>query len=222
MKKEVSFILLLFFLFFSTTLQHLKGNENDDNKQKQEKNIGDVICGPKCVREILRWYKKEDEDIVRLVREIQYPEIWNGAALDKVAAALEKRKIHTFSMKIKPSARLVWQYPVIVHLNPKPGEIIGHYVVWLPNSHDNSVQIYDGDKGIQEYGERTWSKERSGAVLLTSLKPIEHPGKAVMWVGLPFYDYRVEVLSWTLFIIGIVLSIESFCFHRPFRKGKML
>jgi hypothetical protein len=80
-----------------------------------------------------------------LVREIQYPELREGATLSKVADALEKRGIHTFAMKIKPSTRLVWKYPVIVHLNPRSDEQIGHYVVWLPESHDNELRIWNGD-----------------------------------------------------------------------------
>ena len=140
----------------------------DSDVQDSERNIGDLICGPKCVREILRLYGKEDEDIIRLVREIQCPEVRKGATLASVAQALEKRGIHTFAMIISPSARIVWKYPVIVHLNPKPGEKIGHFVVCLPESQGNTVRIWNMDARIQQKDERLWSSERSGAVLLTS------------------------------------------------------
>jgi len=193
-----------------------------DEQSAQERNIGDLICGPKCVQKILQIYGKEDEDIIRLVREIQWPEIRKGSTLANVAQALEKRGIHTFAMQIKPSARIVWHNPVIVYLNPKPGEEIGHFVVWLPESEEELVGIWDTNKGVQQKNERTWSKERSGGLLLTSLEPINDPGQALIWVGLPFYDQGGTILAWSIFLIGLGLTIESFLFQHLFRKREKL
>jgi ABC-type bacteriocin/lantibiotic exporter with double-glycine peptidase domain len=185
---------------------------------KNETNVGDVICGPKCVHFLLDYYGKEQEDIIRLVREIQYPEWREGATLSKVAESLEKRGIYTFAMKIKPSARLVWKYPVIVHLSPRPNEQIGHYVVWLPESRDNDLRIWNGDEGMQNHQERTWSKERSGAVLLTSPEPITKPSQAVKWVGLPFYDIYCLAFAWIMFLSGVGLIVKTFWMSKRYLK----
>jgi ABC-type bacteriocin/lantibiotic exporter with double-glycine peptidase domain len=208
----VIFSLLLIICFTSTFHgeETEKGISEHIEEPESKKNIGDTICGPKCVRFLLDYYGKEQEYIIRLVREIQYPELFEGATLSKVAEALEKRGIYTFAMKIKPSARLVWKYPVIVHLYPRSEEQIGHYVVWLPDSQDNNVRIWNGDQGIQNHQERIWSQERSGAVLLTSPEPITKPGKAVKWVGLPFYDVGCVTFAWIVFLSGVGLVIKTF------------
>jgi hypothetical protein len=198
---------------FASTLQceeTEKGTNEHIEEPENKKNVGDTICGPKCVRFLLDYYGKEQEDIIRLVREIQYPELLEGATLSKVAEALEKREIYTFAMKIKPSVRLVWNYPVIVHLSSHSEEQIGHYVVWLPDSRDNDLRIWNGDQGIQNHQERIWSQERSGAVLLTSPEPITRPGKAVKWVGLPFYDVGCVTFAWIVFLSGVGLVVKTF------------
>lgn len=215
---------LCLMLMIAIVMPSLYGDEHEENRPdtpNRERNIGDLICGPKCVREVLRLYGREDEDMIRLVREIQWPEVRKGSTMADIAQALEKRGVHTFAMKIKPSARIVWPHPVVVHLAPKPGEEIGHFVVWLPESQGGAAKVWNTDKGLEQQNERTWSKERSGAVLLTSLEPIDDPGKALKWVGLPFYDQGETVLAWGIFLVGLGLTIESFRFHQLYRKRKM-
>lgn len=204
-------------LLLLTAVPILLGDDqeaDDLETVNQERSIGDLICGPKCVQEVLRLYEKEDEDIIRLVREIQWPEVRKGATLANVAQALEKRGIHTFAMDIFPSVRIVWNYPVIVHLNPKPGQEIGHYIVWLPESQKDTVKIWNMNAKVEQENERLWAKERSGAVLLTSPEPIDEPGRALKWVGLPFYDQMEDILAWAIFIIGLGLAVEAFRLHR--------
>lgn len=202
---------------------------DDDGEQRDSalqaintRSIGDLICGPKCVRKVLQLYGKEDEDIIRLVREIQWPEVRNGATMDRVAQSLEKRGIHTFAMQIKPSARIVWPYPVIVHLTPKPNDDIGHFVVWLPESQGSMARVWNTDEKVQQRDEREWSRERSGAVLLTSPEPIDDPNKALKWVGLPFYDYGETIFAMVIFLTGLGLTIWAFGLHQFLRKGEML
>ncbi|MDR0610070.1 MAG: hypothetical protein LBG58_08175 [Planctomycetaceae bacterium] len=156
------------------------------------------------------YYGKEQEDIIRLVREIQYPELLEGATLSKVAEALEKRGIYTFAMKIKPSAAACLELSGVMHLSPRSKEQIGHYVVGLPDSHDNDLHIWNGDQGIQNHQERIWFQERSGTVLLTSPEPITRPDKAVKWVGLPFYDVGCVTFAWIVFLSGAGLIIKTF------------
>ncbi|MDR2171775.1 MAG: hypothetical protein LBP59_16650 [Planctomycetaceae bacterium] len=208
MKKSITIIISLFLILVTTPMLFCNEKENNEKTEK-EKNIGDVICGPKCVSFLLKYYGKE-EDIIHLVREIQYPELLEGTSLAKIAEALEKRGIYTFAMKIKPSTRLVWKYPVIVHLDQSHNEQIGHYVIWQPESRNNDLWIWDGDKDMQNYQERTWSKKRSGVVLLTSPEPITKPGNAVKWVGLPFYDVTCLIFAWIVFLSGAGLVVKTF------------
>jgi len=196
------------------------GEEEGSDSLNHERNIGDLICGPKCVLEILRLYEKEDEDLIRLVREIQYPDVRKGATLANIAQALEKRGIHTFAMGISPTARIVWQYPVIVHLNPKPGEEIGHFVVWLPESRGDTVQIWNMYARVQQENERLWSTERSGTILLTAPAVIADPGQALKWVGLPFYDQMEDIVAWTILVIGLVFAGKSFRLYRVLWKRR--
>jgi hypothetical protein len=204
--------LFIFATVFVFAIEEVK--KEVEYQEEDNKGFGDVICGPKCVNFLLEYYGKEQEDIIRLVREIQYPELQEGATLSKIIESLEKREIYTFAMKIKPSARLVWKYPVIVHLSPRSSEQIGHYVVWLPNSYDNNLWIWNGDEGIQNFQERIWSEERSGVILLTSPEPIKKPDKAVKWVGLPFYDVVCFTFAWIVFLSGVGLVVKAFCLSK--------
>jgi ABC-type bacteriocin/lantibiotic exporter with double-glycine peptidase domain len=217
-------IVLIFFitLFILNTLL-LLGKENNHGKsenQNKEENTGDLICGPKCVKKILQWYKKEDEDIIRLVREIQWPDVQKGASIGKIAQALEKRGIHTFAMKVKSSARIVWQYPVIIHIKPKKEQNIGHFVVWLPTSEKSVVSVYDGDFGIFEYNERQWSNERSGSVLLTSIEPIKTPYNSVVFGGYDVNSQPFIVVSLIIFVSGCVCFTLTFFPTQLFLKGE--
>lgn len=222
--KNLRFVLLCLALIIVIASTDAFGDDQEADglvEQEHESNIGNLICGPKCVQEVLRLYDKDDEDIIRLVREIQWPEIRKGATMAGIAQALKKREIHTFAMQINPSARIVWSHPVIVHLNPKPGDEIGHFVVWLPNSKNNRLFVWNGEQGFEEKQERIWSIG-SGAVLLTSPDPIDDPGKALKWVGLPFYDQLADILAWGIFVIGFGLIMKSFHLYKLFRKEKML
>lgn len=212
---------LSFLLLLATTATPViygdDGEADGLDSLNNERNIGDLICGPKCVLEILRLYAKEGEDLIRLIQEIQYPDVHKGATLADIAQALEKRGIHTFAMGISPTARIIWQHPVIVHLNPKPGEEIGHFVVWLPESHGDAVQVWNMDARIQQKSERLWSQERSGVILLTAPEPIDDPGKALKWVGLPFCDQMEDIMAWAIFVIGLAFVGKSFRLHRLLR-----
>jgi len=197
------------------TDQEMDSSDTPDH----ERHIGSLICGPKCVRKILWLYGKEDEDIIRLIREIQWPDTRKGATLANVAQALERRGIHTFAMNISPSARIVWQHPVIVHLEPKLGEEIGHFVVWLPESQGDTVRIWDMGR-VRRSNERLWTEGRSGAILLTSPEPIDNPGKALKWVVLPFYDQIEDILAWAIFVIGVIVVVKSFRLCRFLEKKR--
>ena len=226
MKKHIPSLLssMLFAVAFVSVLlgQNSEPTASDVPKETEnERNIGDLICGPKCVREILRLYGKEHEDVIRLVREIQWPEVRQGSTLADLAAALKKRGIQTYAMQIKPTARLVWPHPVIVHLKPKQNDDIGHFVVWKPESKGNTVQIWDSDRGTQKHDERQWSKECTGAVLLTSPEPITDPGAAVQWAGLPFFYDEEIMLAWLVFLAGLGLMIKAFRLFQLFNKGEV-
>ncbi len=95
---------------------------------------GDVVCGPRCVVDILARYGR-DEDLVTLVRETQWPRIDDGASLAALQEALHARDIHTAAIRLTPESDLRWPHPVLVHLEAESSETgLGQYVVWLPES----------------------------------------------------------------------------------------
>jgi len=207
MNKILCFFVTLLF-FFCLSLR----SEEFSNITNQPQSFGDVICGPKCVQQVLRHYR-QDEDIVNLIYEMQYPELQKGSGLSNVSAALEKRGIYTFAMRINPSARIVWRYPVIVHYLPPAEGALGHYVVWLPQSHENDVYVWDGKNGIQKLDERQWSKKRSGILLLTSPTEIKNPGEALQWSGC---DFWLSIFAWIFFLCSAAWTVKVFRWHGSF------
>ena len=102
-------------------------------QDQENANVGDQICGPKCVCYLLDYYEKP-EDIVSLIRELQWPDFRRGTSLKNLADALEKRGIFTSVLQVSPYSRIVHSEPVIVHFKPESEGDLGHFAVWLPSS----------------------------------------------------------------------------------------
>ncbi len=131
---------------------------------------GDLVCGPRCAQFILRHYGI-DADLIDLVREIQWPTLEDGATLAAVDQALRARGVHTRALRMGPTSRLSWSHPVLLHLT---GETAGgHFVVWLPDSTENTAHVWIGLAGVQSGRFDSLRKRMSGAILLTSPTPIE-------------------------------------------------
>ena len=203
----------LLMLMLAIAASTLRGDELETNSAEgvnSERNIGDLICGPKCVRKILQLYGKEDEDIIRLVREIQWPDIRKGSPLTNVSDSLEKRGIHTYALEISSSARIVWAYPVIVHVKPPADETIGHYVIWLPESKGDKVKIWDGDWGIQTLSSPRFAESRSGVILLTSPVVIENSETSVVFSMQEWSNENLFLISMIIFVLGILCFVCAF------------
>jgi ABC-type bacteriocin/lantibiotic exporter with double-glycine peptidase domain len=144
---------------------------------------GDIVCGPRCVQFVLKYYGIE-EDLIDLVREIQWPDLERGASLDSLEMALRMRGIETRAMRLGSRGVLKSPHPVIMHLNGKSAG--GHYVVWLPSSSDSESHVWIGLAGVQVGPTLDLEKSRSGAILLTSPTPITRTDDAITGAfGLP-------------------------------------
>ncbi len=146
-----------------------------------EQSRPDVVCGPRCVQFILKQYGKQVE-LHDLIQEIQWPHLEAGSNLADLQKSLNKRGIHTAAIQISSGAKLDWTEPVLVHL--KPGisitpETLGHFVVWLPSSTSDIVHLWFGPKGIHQGSNNRFASIRSGAVLLTSQRPIDQSSLAI-------------------------------------------
>lgn len=135
----------------------------------------DMVCGPRCVQFLLRYYEKDDPGLVALIREIQWPHLEQGVTLAAIDAALRSRDIYTYPLFVLPDAKFDWPHPVLVHLNPKGTARFGHYVVWLPSSTASRTGIWSGLSGVREGNARDLSDWMSGAILLTSPVAVENP-----------------------------------------------
>lgn len=155
----------------------------------------DVICGPRCVHYLLKYYEKGDDDLISLASETQWPKLEAGASMKALETALQKRGVHTFPISIKPDAYLTWEFPVLLHLKdatPSPG----HYVVWLPSSSQDEAILWCGLKGIEHRNEREVAALRSGAIMLTAPTPITNPDSATR-------SYRVDQRNSRLLLVCI-------------------
>jgi ABC-type bacteriocin/lantibiotic exporter with double-glycine peptidase domain len=127
---------------------------------------------------LLEYHGLREEDLIDLVQEIQWPDLEKGATMKRMEEALQKRGVHTFRLQLAVDARLDLTFPAIVHLEPRSDEI-GHYVVRLPSSSDSLVPVWWGKRGVRHVSVKTLDDVSSGAILLTSLQPIDDPGAAV-------------------------------------------
>lgn len=163
----------------------------------------DTICGPKCVQHVLEYYGCE-EDVIKLVREMQWPKIESGVSLEKVADALSARNVHCLPMRISQSADLQWEHPIIAHLDVDDSDI-GHFVVWLPSTTAGEVRLWCGESGTIKVNRHEWCRIRSGAVLLTAPKPLVVSDVNVTRMPLTLIDRWLTASALTL-ASGLVVS----------------
>lgn len=148
---------------------------------------GDFVCGPRSVQFILHQYGKK-EDLIDLVREIQWPDIEHGSDLAALEQALQRRGVYTHAIKIGNGVRIRWPYPAILRLHTKRanGKNIGHFVIRMPSEDPNVETVWSGLDGY-EYGPSDRLVSRcTGEVLLTSPVPIDRQAEAVVCGGFNF------------------------------------
>jgi hypothetical protein len=167
----------------------------------------DLTCGPRCVLAILGYYGKPEEDLIELVREIQWPDLESGSTLASLGEALQRRGIFTKAMTIGANARLRWPHPVVIHIRGERGG--GHYVVWVPSASKGEARVWAGLGGWQRGPWEEVARGRSGAILITAPAPIRHPEAAV-------YDPVQEVLplGWTAAAALALIVVIKWWFDR--------
>lgn len=151
-----------------------RGEESGPSRAERVDSKGDVVCGPRCVEFILKYYGKNGVDLVDLVNEIQGEQVDRGATMERLKNALDARGMFTFAGEIPLGGRLRWPHPVIVHLRSEDPRGMGHYVVQLPSEGGTAI-VYSGLSGYQKGSEKDLAGRMSGHVLLTSPEPISDP-----------------------------------------------
>lgn len=163
--------------------------------------MADNICGPRCVQFVLRQYGFNAE-LQELVREVQWPALEEGATLDSMTQALQRRGICTCVLKLDPSTRLAWRYPVIIHLRGNKG-FLGHYLVLLPRSGTDEADEYVEFTGVSHYPSSAIHERMSGVVMLTSPVPIDDWRSAIS--GEPLSFLFAPFVLFALFLFGILM-----------------
>jgi hypothetical protein len=137
----------------------------------------DLVCGPRCVRQILGIYGMPEPDLIDLVREMQWPDIEAGSSLAAVDEALRRRGVHTARLRVGPQVRVRWPHPVIIHIDGDEGG--GHYIVRVPSDSDRYETVWTGLGGWRRGPWDEVSRGRSGAILITAPVPIHRPSDAL-------------------------------------------
>jgi hypothetical protein len=165
----------------------------------------DLICGPRCVQMVLSHYGHE-EDLMALVKEIQWPELEKGSSLTDVGKALQKRGIHTYAMRLAPNAQLCWRSPAIVFL--KGNGPLGHFAVWLPGAQVGMDTLWLG-MGKSQTARSVDLAQWCSAVLLTASEPILDPNLAV----------RAEPNNFSALAVGaVVMALAAGLLVVAFRR----
>lgn len=159
-----------------------------------------MVCGPLCVKEVLGHYGV-DTEITKLVREMQWPVLERGATFTEIARALESRHIQIAALRWTAKRPLSWPYPAVLHLAPVGGDM-GHLVVLYPSSSEAAL-VWDTLGPVRRMNWTDVSKRMTGAVLLTSPRPIS---KSDMWSL--HWGSNIELV---LAVTDLALAL-AFCF----------
>jgi ABC-type bacteriocin/lantibiotic exporter with double-glycine peptidase domain len=138
---------------------------------------GDMVCGPRCVRFVLRRYGR-DVELIDLVKEMQWPDLEAGASLDRIQKSLNDRGVHTSAIQFAPDRRLRWPHPAILFIAGTDGQR-GHYVVRVPDESSDDELIWSGLEGWRRGRWDQVTSGFSGVALLTSPDPIADASSAV-------------------------------------------
>jgi hypothetical protein len=127
------------------------------------------------VQRILQYFG-QDEDLLSLIRELQWPAIESGTSLKALREALERRGIHSVAVSIDRDHEIDWPKPAIVHLSNCG---YNHYVVWLPPQPPKlGARLWNGGSSTQ-FAAANFNSMRSGPVILTSDAPIDDPALVI-------------------------------------------
>ncbi len=161
----------------------------------------DVFCGARCAQHILAHYGRS-EDLVALVRELQWPQLEETVSLQQLTELLEQRGVYTHACRIGKGMDLVGNEPAIVHLDSTDGGE-GHFIVWISTSADQAA-ITDGLHAPRLVSTLDLARSRSGYVLLTSNSPISDPRSRLLLQRRWSFKYASESS-------GVALGVVVFC-----------
>ena len=171
----------------------------DAAKTEKDRNLNNIVCGPRSVQFVLKQFG-HDVELVDLVREMQWPQLTDGASAASVIAALEKRGVFVKVIKVDPKAAVfAWNHPMILHLKPDVNESHGHFVVSMPRSTDEQVTLFDGLAGYYSGPYSEFRRKMSGIVIVCS--PTPNADDAVIVYR------RVVIWTWCIVLVVLVLAI---------------
>ena len=99
--------------------------------REPERDPARLVCGPRCVRHVLRHYGVE-ADLVDVIRQTQWPDIYNGSSLLDLRRTLESRAIHTRLVRVPAGGEIRWPHPSIVFFEGADDAVLGHFAVLGP------------------------------------------------------------------------------------------
>jgi ABC-type bacteriocin/lantibiotic exporter with double-glycine peptidase domain len=174
-----------------------------------ERSASDLVCGPRCVQFVLKWYGIE-AGLIDLVRETQWPGLESGADLASLARAFRNRGITACAVQAGDRRLSDWPYPALVHLSGASS--LGHFVVWVPADGPERPPCYwMGLDGYQRDVDETYYR-RSGVVLLTSPIVIAETDSA----------FRTPVMgNWWLLSSSTVLLVALILTANAVRRRKL-
>ncbi len=124
----------------------------------------DLLCGPRCVDYVLRYYGNATGDFAEFVRE--FPSNSAGTSMQDLSDALRKYDVRTKAVSTSWKEALNWPHPVIAHTREQASGS-GHFLVWHPASDRSRSIVWDGLNAFR--CESTWQLHDriDGGVLLT-------------------------------------------------------
>lgn len=178
----------------------------------------DVVCGPRCLRYILRHYGKQS-DLIDLVRAIQWPDIKSGSSLASIEAVLRKNEIATQALYVPVGANVKWDHPVLIHCSATEATP-AHYIVLLATA-GGTARIYCGLDGCRSIKLSELASLRSGVVLLTASSPTIDAKDAISAVRYSVRQQCVRLAPALLGSLALLTLLTRFKFcRRHFRRKK--
>lgn len=178
--------------------------------------IDDLVCGPRCVQQVLWRYGKE-RDLTELISEIQSPNPTQGSSVASLQRCLLKHGIHAAAIRLPQGKAIDWPHPVII-LRDTRGEGIGHFVVWLPTSSGSRVDIWRGVAGVRTDDACGFFAQQGQIALLTAPSPIQTPSQGV---AASIHPARV-LANLMLGVIGLalLLTMSQWARRSPFLTSR--
>lgn len=188
---------------------------------EHEQSLDRVICGPRCVKYVLDFYGKgNNEELADLVRELQWPDFNRGASLRDLGEALNRRGIYTMAVTGNRGFCVEWEHPVIVHFGEDSSNL-GHFVVLLPSEDDKRARVWSGLAGISDVPKKEIVEKSMGAILLTADHPINNEvvSNLAPWLSRSSADSWMCVAN---ILAALLVTILFVAYRRTrLRKGEL-